>query len=256
LEQRVDSLIDLLAANGQTANANSTLPVLASTTPDTSPEAVLHSNEPIHGTKHYITPVETPDNALPGDPPPTRTYYDPIEDGVIDHVSASLLLDEFRDHCVHSFPFVVVPQTTDVDTLRGRLPFLFLAIMAVMTYRQPPIQRKLGEIFKHQIAVRIIDQAHQSLEILEGLLVYAAWYHSFYRPQTQQLSAILQLSLAMVQDLGLAKNPKDKPRKGALFEDCGVLFKVERSTAEWRALLGTYYLNVASVPTVILLQPY
>lgn len=252
MEQRVDSLIGLLAANGQPAGGNNALAASAPATSDTSPEETLAPNETRHAPMHYITPVDSPDHPAPGNLAVTRKYYDPIEVGIIDHASAILLLDEFRAHCVLSFPFVVIPQAAGVDTLRQRLPFLFLAIMAVMTYRQPTIQRKLGDEFKNQVAVRVIGQSHRSLEILEAILVYSAWYQSFYRPQSQLLATMLQLCVAMVRDLGLAKNPRDSAHKRPFFEeDCGLLFKVEPSTAERRALLGTYYLNMALVPTYV-----
>jgi hypothetical protein len=126
------------------------------------------------------------------------------------------------------FPFVVIDASVSVDALRHKLPFLFHAIMAVMTYTTPSIQRTLSEEFQRQIANRIVILGHKSLEILQGLLVYVAWYHYFHDLKKQQLATILQLCVAQVLDLGLPRDRNSRP---------------ERSSEEKRAYLGTYYLN-------------
>ena len=115
--------------------------------------------------------------------------------------------------------------------------------MAVMTFETPSIQQSLAKELQRQISWRIIRQSHKSLEILQGLLVYVAWYQSFYRPKSQQLAIVLQLCVAMNQDLSLTKDPKDKARKLALLN--GLHNPTERSAAEKRALLGTYFLIAA-----------
>lgn len=134
----------------------------------------------------------------------------------------------------------------DVNTLRQRQPFLFHSITAVMAYGTPSKQRLLATELKNQIASRIIGHSHKSLEILQGLLVYGAGSYFFYQPENQQLAIVLQLCVAMVQDLGLSKNPKATMRKPNSSEDqCGTAFNTERLAAENRALLGTYFLTVA-----------
>lgn len=213
----------------------------SSTEPVDTPTIAVPSTADQRTNPIYITPVETPNSA-----PISKTFdtYDPIEAGVIEEDSAGLLLDQFRGSFAWSFPFVVIPESTDVNTLRLQQPFLFLAIMAVMTHATPSIQRVLGAELKSQISLRIVGKSHKSLEILQGLLVYSGWYHFFYHPEDQQLAIIIQLCVAMVQDLGLSKNPRDKLRKLALTEEqCGLVFKAERSAAEKRAFLGTYYLT-------------
>lgn len=172
--------------------------------------------------------------------------YDPIADKSLCPIHAGVLLNEFRKSFVLAFPFVVVSPTATVDSLRSQQPFLFLAIMAVTANDIPTTQSLLAQKLKEQIAVRIIGRSHKSLEILQGLLIYVAWYHQFYRPMTQQLSITLQLCVAMIQDLGLSKNPKDKARKTTLTEDqSGIAYKSQRTNAEKRVFLGTYCATVA-----------
>lgn len=237
LEQRVESLIDLLAVNGQ--NNSSQAPNSTPASVSTVPAETVHPE--VSASPAYSTPEETSAN-------PPKDYgqidaYDPIEAGMITEERASLLLEQFKESFILSFPFVVVPASANMDTVRRHQPFLFLAIMATMTFETPTIQHALSEEFKSQIASRIIGYSHKSLEILKGLLVYAAWYHFFYRPKNQQLSVVIQLCVAMTQDLCLAKDQKDKAQM--LDPKRSPREAIERVSAEKRAFLGTYFVVAA-----------
>lgn len=172
--------------------------------------------------------------------------YDPVKAGIISEHAASKLVEEFKQSFVLGFPFVVIPPSVDTDTLRTTCPFLFLSILTITSYRTPDIQRELGNQLKSQIALRIIEHSHKSLEILQGLLVYGAWYHFFYRPANQQLAVVIQLCVAIVQDLALSKNPKEKEKKPRANEDPFATSPLmDRGSAGERAYLGTYYLAAA-----------
>jgi hypothetical protein len=182
LEQRVDTLINLLAVNGQQigddqrANSVSHLPTPQPRTAaedKTSPQSAVDIPETAQQSPPYITPVDTPSRDCVDEEP--FNPYDPVEAGVLTRERTSQLLKEFSNSFVQSFPFVVIPVATDSDSLRLNSPFLFLAIMAVTSYQTPPIQRVLAKELKEQIASRIIRNSHKSLEILQGLLVYAGW---------------------------------------------------------------------------------
>jgi hypothetical protein len=174
---------------------------------------------------------------------PLYEAYDPIAAGVIDEQHATLLLHEFKTMFIFSFPFVIIND--DMPTLRREHPFLFHAILAVTSYASPRIQHQLAIELKRQVA-RLIEHSQKGLGVLQGLLVYAAWYHAFYHPATQQLGTIIQLCVAMVQDLDLTRNIKTKLSN--LSEGRNLYSaneKALRSLADYRALLGTYCLSVA-----------
>jgi hypothetical protein len=177
LEQRVDTLIDLLAAGGQNLGvAQQTSGVShfpTSTMDESSPQPTNDAPENEQQPAPYITPAETPES-FGVDKEPFYPY-DPVEAGVLTRDTASALLKEFGDSYVPSFPFVVVPPTTDADALRLNSPFLFLAIMTVTAYRTPAILRYLNKELKEQIATRLVRRSHKSLEILQGLLIYGSW---------------------------------------------------------------------------------
>ncbi|KAF2119342.1 hypothetical protein BDV96DRAFT_343251 [Lophiotrema nucula] len=251
LEQRVESLIEILAANGQSVNSISVLPTRDH--PDSIPEDVPNATENAdHASARPNTVATSPVDSLSAhiDTPETQStepgvsVFDPVSAAYLTEDRAAALLKRFQDEFVWSFPFVVV--SGNVKDVRKQQPFLFHAVMTTMTYETPLLQHTLAEEFKNQISSRIILQSHKSLEILQGLLVFTAWYHFSYRVQNQQLAIIIHLCIALVQDLGLNKNPKDKVRGVPLSkEDCGVIFKGDRSNAEKRAFLGTYYVAVA-----------
>ncbi|KAF2175720.1 hypothetical protein K469DRAFT_701519 [Zopfia rhizophila CBS 207.26] len=229
LEERVESLVNLLTANGQSAEVLTSLTTSNGSTNDTS----VDEREETASSEVLSSGPDTPGVHSNDD----AAGFDAIVAGLLSHERAGRLLNTFRNSFAWTFPFVIIPKSATVDSLRRDTPFLFLSIMAVMTYETPSVQHILGDEFKAQIASRIICQSQKSLEILQGLLVHAAWYHCFFRIRSQQLAIILQLCVAMIQDLGLSKNPKDKTRNLSLAEG-----KPQRSANEKRAFLGTYYL--------------
>lgn len=85
-------------------------------------------------------------------------------------------LETFRQSLVHYFPFVVVPPTVSAETLQQDSPFLFLCIMAVTSFENPMIQRRLGQEIKKQICDRLVMGHEVSMDLLQGLLVFVAWY--------------------------------------------------------------------------------
>jgi hypothetical protein len=126
-----------------------------------------------------VTPESTASASTPNDPggswsdPPTFQAYDPVEAGVIDEQYAYRVVEEFKTSFVTNFPFVLVE--TDAATLRQQQPFLFHAILTVAVYDSPRIQCFLGAELRRQVA-RIIEHSRKTLEVLQGLLIYGAWY--------------------------------------------------------------------------------
>ncbi|KAF1848917.1 uncharacterized protein K460DRAFT_364856 [Cucurbitaria berberidis CBS 394.84] len=228
LEQRVESLMDMLASNGQT-------PTRSSMSDNTTPVALINSNNVPNIAANQVDP-NRPSRETPKPTSPDAdvfTAYDPIKAGILNEDQADELLNDFRDSFTQHFPFVVVDASINASTLRLQQPFLFLSIMAATAYSTPTNQRILAEEFRDQVAIRIIGRAHKGLEILQGLLVHTAYYQYFYEPGKQQLALMMQLCVAMMQDLGLSKNTRK------LLDTDSTL---ERAPAEKRAILGTYYL--------------
>ncbi|KAH7411995.1 hypothetical protein DE146DRAFT_751139 [Phaeosphaeria sp. MPI-PUGE-AT-0046c] len=222
LEQRVEMLVGLLASTGATPTSLEALESSTSTRGTTSTGQLQSSP----------SRDEFDDDSSEASIP-TFTAYDAVDAGLLDEVEAVMLLNEFRQHCPSHFPFVVLEDSADADTIRREQPFLFLAIMTAMAYRTPTIQRALADAFKDQVAIRVVGFSHKGLEILQGLLIHSAYYQYYYRPGQQQLALMIQMSVAMAQELGLTKVCK-------VPDSTPVLSRVEH-----RALLGAFYLAAA-----------
>jgi hypothetical protein len=152
--------------------------------------------------------------------------------------AADRRLDIFRRGFVSYFPFVVVPPTVSVEALQYDNPFLFLCIMAVTSFEEPILQRRLGQGIKKQICDRLVMGNEVSMDLLQGLLVFVAWYHYFCLPGKHQYFLMLQLCVNMCHELRLDLN--DKGKRG--LEGAQTQGKAQ-NPAEMRALLGTYCLS-------------
>jgi hypothetical protein len=237
LEQRVESLVELLVASGQAPDQLPASSHLTPTSTETTSDSQYDGEAEAHSAEHsynYVTHKDVPDQFASV----VYASYDPVQAGLLDDGQSSALLDEFRKQYCQYFPFVIIDSSVAVHTLRHKQPFLFLSIMAVMAYRTPSLQRSLAEQFKDQIATRISECSHKGLEMLQALLVHAAYYHFFYRPGKQQLALMVQMCVATAQDLELSRRPKGSEEPSS---------SLSKFVAEQRAILGTYYLAAVYV---------
>jgi hypothetical protein len=92
--------------------------------------------------------------------------------------TATSLLDTFKGEMIPHFPFVIIPPEASAEDLRREKSFLFLAILASASFADMPLQRRLGTEVKMAVASRMIVAGEMSFELLQGLLVYLAWYLS------------------------------------------------------------------------------
>lgn len=181
--------------------------------------------------------------ASSGSLPRSRDVHnDSLTNGILHNlgglVSAERQLETFRRCFVNYFPFVVVPPTVSVEALRYDSPFLFLCIMAATSFENPILQRRLGQDIKKQICDRLVMGLEASMDLLQGLLVFVAWYHFFCVPGKHQYFLMSQLCVNMCHELRLDLNDKGKRS----LEEAQNQRKAH-NPAEMRALLGTYYLS-------------
>ncbi|RGP64022.1 hypothetical protein FLONG3_9721 [Fusarium longipes] len=164
-----------------------------------------------------------------------------VDHGLITLDEAQTLLDNYRKRAVPHFPFVPISPETTVQSLRTARPFLFMCIMATMKVDNCTIQRQIGEEVRMQAHQRVLMQSESSLELLQGLLVYIAWYQYFFSYEKQQIVQLTQLCVSLVHSLGLDQNPSNTRRKVDLGPDeTASGRRAARSTDQLRALLGTY----------------
>ncbi|KAF4962597.1 hypothetical protein FSARC_9375 [Fusarium sarcochroum] len=166
---------------------------------------------------------------------------DIVHRGLLTIDVAQILLENYRAKAIQHFPFVPIPLDTSAQTLRATKPFLFLCVMATMMVKNCTLQRQFGEEVRVQVHQRVLMESEISLELLQGLLIYLAWYQYFFSSEKQQIVQLAQLCVSLVQSLGLDQNPDNTRRKVDLGPDETASCRREaRSTDQLRALLGTY----------------
>ncbi|KAH8893588.1 hypothetical protein GQ53DRAFT_626427, partial [Thozetella sp. PMI_491] len=172
---------------------------------------------------------------------------DIINRAIITPDLAQGLLDSFRIHAVRQFPFVTIPADASLETVRSQTPFLFLAIMATMMCDNPFLQHKLGdEILQHAFQ-KMFSGTDKSLELLQGLLVYTAWYCHFYHRDKHHELLMSQFCVTLAHDLGLDRGKK---RQADQLVQCERPPDTELSgslaNAQMRAYLGSYCVSCAA----------
>lgn len=182
-------------------------------------------------------------SAPSGSRPRSRGVHNDRMTNVILHdlgglVSADRKLETFRRVFINYFPFVVVPPTVSVEALRHDNPFLFLCIMAVTSSEDPVLQRRLGKEVKRQICNRLVMDHEANMDLLQGLLVFVAWYQYFCVPGKHQYFLMLQLCINMCHELRLELNENGRRD----LERARIQGRAP-SLADKRALLGTYCLS-------------
>ncbi len=248
---KLEGKIEALTAQLSVINRQS----VSSTNTDSSPGSATGSSSrqrtwssSVSTSRFRVLPGKRPGSAAAaGDAAEHDDPGDVVDRGLVALPDAEARLDSFRDHYVARCPFVAVDASVSVQDLRRQSPLLFLAIMAVTEPSHPSLQGLLGEELRHQVSARLVFDGEKSLDILRGLLVYAAWFQYFFEPERPQAFLLLHLCITLVNDLGLEKRAtrRTQTRDAPAGSDADFQHNQlasEGTSDEKRALLGTYWL--------------
>jgi hypothetical protein len=109
--------------------------------------------------------------------PPTReASQPPHEDIWPTGAEAQLLLEKYQTKFMHLFPFVVVPDGPSSEQLRAERPFMWKAVMLQACDIDAQRQANLGLQMLNDLTVGAFTKPAQSVDVLQGLLLYLAWY--------------------------------------------------------------------------------
>ncbi|KAE8371756.1 hypothetical protein BDV26DRAFT_286513 [Aspergillus bertholletiae] len=158
---------------------------------EAAPQALHQRNSPVEHTRS-ISPC-----------PGFGEHGDLLTFGILTFAQCIRLLDKFRTVKMPHFPFVIIPDSMNAITLRQNYPFLFVVIMAVSTEDKLALQKDLDREVKRTVSLRIIMNNERNIDLPLGLLVYTAWYHYHW----ESMYLVLQLTVTMVADLGLDRQP-------------------------------------------------
>ena len=178
---------------------------------------------------------------------PSADYGDISFDyGLRNLCEAEEVLTIFRRDFCPEFPFVLLSPEDTSESLRHDKPFLFLSIVAVTSYENPQLQRRLAQEIQKQIASRMVVNNERSLDLLQGLLVHLAWYHYSFQLGSPQILLLLQLCVTLVNEMSLTRDQSTRvtTEYDQVAETPVGIGSAPRnlSLPELRAFLGTFYL--------------
>ncbi|KAL9942834.1 hypothetical protein ACHAQF_000743 [Verticillium nonalfalfae] len=120
---------------------------------------------------------------------------------------AASLLTSFRRMLPH-FPCIVLPDDATVPSLAKSRPFVLLAILSVASGAASLQGHTLyDEEFRKVLGLKFVAGGERSLELLQGLLIYTAWYPFHLRPKNKQAFQYVRMAAEIAHDLDLVEPP-------------------------------------------------
>ncbi|KAI8683151.1 hypothetical protein NCS56_00439000 [Fusarium sp. Ph1] len=123
--------------------------------------------------------------------------------------SAASLLASFRGMLVH-YPVVSLKPEETVSSLAASRPFVLLAILSAASGSRTLQGHTLyDEEFRKVLGLKFVAGGERSMELLQGILIYCAWYPFHLRPKNKQAFQYYRMAGDLVHDLDLEEeNPE------------------------------------------------
>ncbi|KAL2847124.1 hypothetical protein BJX68DRAFT_240246 [Aspergillus pseudodeflectus] len=151
----------------------------------------------------------------------------------------------FRDHMLRFCPFIYLPPTVSAQYLQTERPFLWQAICAVTT-RSFSEKRVRAHQFKTILAQATVVENRSSIDLLLGVLTYAAWSYDQFLHMSPTISRLMEIALSIAYDMHLNKRmPPDShviTLLGGRTIRTGLENPDHRSMEEQRGALGCFLL--------------
>ncbi|KAF5017519.1 hypothetical protein F66182_10548 [Fusarium sp. NRRL 66182] len=117
--------------------------------------------------------------------------------------SAESLLASFRGMLVH-YPCIVLNPEETVASLAAARPFVLLAILAAASGSRTLQGHTLyDEEFRKVLGLKFVAGGERSMELLQGVLIYCAWYPFHLRPKNRQAFQYFRMAGDLATDLDL-----------------------------------------------------
>lgn len=104
-----------------------------------------------------------------------------IEEFAKNDSETALMLDVFRTEMTPLFPFVVTSPALSVRDLKERRPFLLLVALTVACRHDMPRQKAMAKRVREILSQKVLLKGEQSLDLLQGLLIFTAWFAMSFR---------------------------------------------------------------------------
>ncbi|EXA40195.1 hypothetical protein FOQG_01262 [Fusarium oxysporum f. sp. raphani 54005] len=117
--------------------------------------------------------------------------------------SAESLLVSFRGMLVH-YPVIVLRPDETVASLAATRPFVLLAILAAASGSRTLQGHTLyDDEFRKVLGLKFVASGERSMELLQGILIYCAWYPFHLRPKNRQAFQYYRMAGDLLSDLDL-----------------------------------------------------
>ncbi|KAG5987711.1 hypothetical protein E4U43_004970 [Claviceps pusilla] len=133
----------------------------------------------------------------------SQSLYDRHTKPLFNLASAESLLLSFRSMLRH-FPFMTLPRDTSIQHFAATKPFVLLAILSSASGSKTLQGHSLyDEEFRKVLGLKFVAEGERSMELLQGLLIYCAWYPFHLRPKNKQAYQYMRMAAELICDLGL-----------------------------------------------------
>lgn len=86
------------------------------------------------------------------------------------------LLRSYRKHQLKHFPFVVIGEEVSGEQLKRTRPHVYRAVTMVAAFRRPRTQLTRAKELLGSFTSGLVLGTERTLDLLEGMLIVAAWY--------------------------------------------------------------------------------
>lgn len=245
LEEKLDDLVTLLKSQAETRHSQElqTSPSNDYNTPSTTHTLVEYTartpNIAIDKSAGLVQ-LMRPEDGSDGDGSGRSILLHDVSVYAIADTMAQQQLETFRSSFLPMFPLVHLPRTLRPTDLRQQRPFLWLVIMALTT-KSVNQQFAMEDTIWQILSQRAVVQHHADLDLVLGLICFAAWSHTFKKDRPF-MCTVAQLAVSVALELNLHT---DAP-PGAGAKTKRLLGDPEpraRTMEERRAILGLFHVT-------------
>ncbi|KAK2000476.1 hypothetical protein LX36DRAFT_572244 [Colletotrichum falcatum] len=186
--------------------------------------------------------IPAPDSGYPGN------TFSLVPGFSLSATEAEEYLDVYRTRLVPNFPFVPVRHDVTAAELHDTKRFLFWCIMQAVVPQTAAVQKAVDDWVRRHAAMHVIVLGEQSIEILQGLLIYTAWGDVHLQMGTNAYS-LMQMAIGLVMQMTMFHlaqfvnwMPKSLQADACAFLGRGKqLDSAKQTLEEQRAILGGYF---------------
>ncbi|KAK1985483.1 hypothetical protein LZ30DRAFT_809594 [Colletotrichum cereale] len=257
LEKKIDGLVNLFQSQQQVQEAqglDSVKTFPASEDQQLAPGAAvtipsLHQTSTSRTASSGTAFGTSKPNTLPApDAGLSDTNFYLVPDFSLSAKKAEEYLDIYRTRLVPNFPFVPIRHDITATDLYDEKRFLFWCIMQAVVPQTAAVQKAVDDWVRRYAAMHVVVLGEQSIELLQGLLVYVAWGDVHLQIGINAYS-LMQMAIGLVTEMTMVSlgGSVSWMQKSMQAEAWAVLSRgkqlepTKHTTEEQRAILGGYF---------------